>query len=448
MKPYNKELIKKTVNMAWPAIVESFFVAFAGLVDSYMVSSLGSAAVAAVGLTTQPKFISLSTFMATGVALAALVARRRGAKRQEDANRILLTALGMIVFLALLISAVMVHFAGSIIGFCGSTPETHDDAVLYFRIITSGLIFNALLVGINSAQRGAGKTRLTMRTNVTSNTTNIILNYILINGKLGFPALGIRGAAIATVLGTVVGCGMSIFSLTDPGGFIGIPYILKNRIKPALSALGDIVGVGWSVLVEQLLMRAGFLLTAIMAARLGTAAMAAHQVGMNIMSLSFSFGDGLQGAAIALIGYSLGREDRETALEYGRTCRMVGNCISAGLALLFLLSGRAMMGAFFREPHIVDLGTMIMHIMIFVTFFQISQVVYMGSLRAAGDTRFTAAAGAFSVLGVRVGVGYLCAYVLGLGLRGIWFGILGDQMSRFLLSWLRFRAGKWTKIRI
>jgi Na+-driven multidrug efflux pump len=107
-----------------------------------------------------------------------------------------------------------------------------------------------------------------------------------------------------------------------------------------------------------------------------------------------------------------------------------------------------MMGAFFREPHIVDLGTMIMHIMIFVTFFQISQVVYMGSLRAAGDTRFTAAAGAFSVLGVRVGVGYLCAYVLGLGLRGIWFGILGDQMSRFLLSWLRFRAGKWTKIRI
>ena len=84
-----KENIKITINMAWPAIIESFFTAFAGLVDSLMVSALGAEAVAAVGLTTQPKFVGLSLFFALNVAVSALVARRRGENRQEEANLIL-----------------------------------------------------------------------------------------------------------------------------------------------------------------------------------------------------------------------------------------------------------------------------------------------------------------------------------------------------------------------
>ena len=86
---YHKETLKIAVDMAWPAIVESFFVAFAGLIDSLMVSALGSYAVAAVGLTTQPKLLGLSLFFALNVAISALVARRRGEKRQDAANEIL-----------------------------------------------------------------------------------------------------------------------------------------------------------------------------------------------------------------------------------------------------------------------------------------------------------------------------------------------------------------------
>ena len=175
---FQKEKVKITIDMAWPAIVESFFVAFVGLVDSFMVSSLGAYAVAAVGLTTQPKFVGLSLFFATNVAISALVARRRGEGNQEAANRILYTSLIFIVLAAGLLSAMFVIFANPIIKFCGSTPETHDSAVLYFRIIMGGMIFNCIQMGINSAQRGAGNTKITMRTNVTSNTINIIFNYL------------------------------------------------------------------------------------------------------------------------------------------------------------------------------------------------------------------------------------------------------------------------------
>ncbi|MDE7269778.1 MAG: MATE family efflux transporter, partial [Acetatifactor sp.] len=111
--------------MAWPAIVESFFVAFAGLVDSLMVSSLGKSAVAAVGLTTQPKFMGMSLFIASGVALSALVARRRGQDKKRDANEILITALIFVAVAAIVLGVLFVALASPIISLCGSSSDTH-----------------------------------------------------------------------------------------------------------------------------------------------------------------------------------------------------------------------------------------------------------------------------------------------------------------------------------
>ncbi len=445
---HSKENIRITFNMAWPSIIESFFVAFAGLVDSLMVSSLGSYAVAAVGLTTQPKFIGLSLFFALNVAISALVARRRGEERPEEANRILSTAVVFIIAAAVVLSILFVALAGPIIRLCGSTPETHDSAVAYFKIIMGGMIFNCIQMGINSAQRGAGNTKITMRTNVTSNTVNIIFNYLLIGGHFGFPALGIHGAALATVLGTVVACIMSILSILKPNGFISIPYIMKNRVFPAARSFLNLVKVGYSVFFEQLLMRIGFMMTAIMAAKQGTDAMAAHQVGMNIMGLSFSFGDGLQAAAVALIGRSLGAGDEKLAKEYGSICRMFGGIISVCLAVLYFAGAGTLMRLFFEEEHIVTIGVSIMRIIIFVVAFQISQVVYMGCLRGAGDTFYTAVASTISVTFIRTAGSYLGGYVFGLGIVGIWLGVLADQISRFLFASTRFKKGKWTQIKI
>lgn len=406
--------------------MESFFIAFAGLVDSLMVSSLGSYAVAAVGLTTQPKLLGLAFFFALNVSISALVARRRGEQRQGAANETLVTALVFIILAAAAFSVGFVAFASPIIHLCGSTAETHNGAVTYFRIIMGGMIFNCIQMGINSAQRGAGNTKITMRTNVTSNTINIILNYLLINGHFGFPALGIQGAALATVTGTVVGCVMSILSITKQDGFLNLGYILKNKIKPTLAAFISLVRVGYSVFFEQVFMRIGFMMTAIMAAKQGTDAMAAHQVGMNIMSLSFAFGDGLQSAAVALIGAG----------------------IAVCLVAIYLFGGRWLYSLFFEEQHIIEIGVSIIHVIIFVVIFQICQVIYMGCLRGAGDTLYTAVASMISVTFIRTIVSYLGGYTLGLGIVGIWFGVLADQMSRFIFATIRFKQGKWVKIKI
>ena len=132
---YNGDDIKKTLDMAWPAMLESFFAAFAGLIDSLMVSSLGYDAVAAVGLTTQPKFMGLSLFIAANVSISALVARRNGEGKREEANRIFSTFLAFITVTAVVLSVLLVLFADPIIRLCGSEEMTHDNAVLYFKII-------------------------------------------------------------------------------------------------------------------------------------------------------------------------------------------------------------------------------------------------------------------------------------------------------------------------
>ncbi|MCR4792729.1 MAG: MATE family efflux transporter [Lachnospiraceae bacterium] len=444
----DKSLIKETISIAWPAVIESFFVAFVGLIDSYMVSGLGSNAVAAIGLTTQPKFMGLSMFFAINVSLSALVARRKGEDRKEDANRILVSGILFILIAAVIISTVLVSTADGIIRFCGSNEDTHDLAIIYFRIIMGGMIFNCLQMGINSSQRGAGNTRITMRTNLASNTVNVIFNYLLIGGKLGFPALGVRGAALATVLGTVVACVMSIMSLFKNDCFVSIPYIMKNKILPRLDAFKALIKVGYSVFFEQLLMRVGFMATSIMAAKMGTASMAAHQVGMNIMGLSFSFGDGLQATAVALIGRSLGQKDEALAKEYGRTCRMLGLIISFFLACIYFFGGHAIMSVFFEEADIVKIGVDITRIIIIVVIFQVSQVIYMGCLRGAGDTGYTALASIISVTVIRTAFSYMFGYILGFGINGVWMGILADQVSRFIFGSVRFRQGKWTKIKI
>ena len=453
-KGYSRENFRNVINMAWPAIIESFVVAFAGLVDSFMVSRLGSYAVAAVGLTTQPKFVGLAMFFAINVSISALVARRYGEKDRKNANQVFVTAMRFVIIASIVLSVIFVVGADPIIELCGSSEEgekelaTHEAAVTYFRIIMGGMIFNCVQMAVNSAQRGSGNTKITMKTNVTSNAVNIVLNYLLIEGHCGFPAWGIKGAALATVLGTVVSSIMSIISISGKETFISIPFIISEKIKSSWAAFKSLVRIGYGIFFEQILMRIGFMATALMAAKKGMDAMAAHQVGMNLMGLTFSFGDGLQAAAVALIGRSLGEGKPELAKDYGKTCKALGMMIASVLILVYFFGARPLMSMFFEEEHIIEIGVSIMRVILFVVLFQIIQVIYMGCLRGAGDTLYTAFAATMSVTVMRTLVSWLCGFVFDLGIVGIWFGVLADQVSRFTFASLRYKMGKWVKIKI
>lgn len=448
MKKYDKSTVSTTLSIAVPAMVESISSAVTSLVDSLMVSSLGANAVAAIGLTGQPKFLALVPLSGITTATTTLVARRFGEKRRDEANRIFITALTATLPLIVLISIIMYIFTPQIISFCGSEPQTHDDAVTYLRIVLCGLFLNAVQNVANSAQRGAGNTKITMRTNLTSNIVNVIFNYLLIGGNFGFPALGVKGAAIATLLGTLVAAAMSAAAVLNHHEFVSLTYILNQKMKPTIAALKNILKIGYSLFFENALMRIGLFASALMVANQGTAALAAHQVCTNILTISVSFGNGLSAAAVALVGRSLGEKNPELAKEYGRTCQMIGYVLTAFVAVLFITFGKSILSMFFKEEHIIEIGFSILKIIIFIVALQISHLIYFGCLRGAGDITYTTVIAVTGIVIIRPAIGYLLGYTLGLGINGIWLGILADHIVRYIIGFTRFKKGKWTEIKI
>ena len=443
-----RAMTRKAVSVAWPAMAESFFVTLAGMIDTMMVSSLGTYAVAAVGLTNQPKFIGLTLFMGINIAVSALVARRKGEQRQENANEILLTSLGMTVLLCAAISVIFVVFAPQIMTMAGSNADTHEAAVEYFRIIMGGIFFSVLTMVINAAQRGSGNTRLSMTTNLTSSIVNVFFNYLLIGGNLGFPAWGIRGAAVATVLGSVVSAGMAVFSLFRPHSYVRIPEMIRRKLRWTRESARAIWNIAYNSSLENIAMRVGFVATAVIAARLGTDEFAAHNVGMSLLSLGFAFADGMQVAAVALSGEALGAGHKDEAREYARICQRIGFLISVALAALLLVGGRWFNSLYFQDDKVLDMGVMISRYIMVIVLLQISQIIYTGCLRAAGDVRYTLRVALLSVTVIRTAVTALLVLGLNLGLHGIWLGILSDQLSRFTLMRRRFRQGKWVDLKI
>lgn len=445
--PADHALLSRAVKTAWPAAVESFFSAISGFIDTAMVGTISTAAISAVGLTTQPKFIGLAIFFSLNVAVSAIVSRRKGEGNRDAANRTLRMALFATGILTLIVTALFLIFAPQIITLAGAKSDTHADATLYLRIIMGGMVFNVFSMVINAAQRGVGNTKIAMRTNLVSNAVNVCLNWLLIGGNLGFPALGIKGAAIATVCGTVVACIMSICSILDPHGFLSLRCRIPGTGFDRDSARG-LLKVGSSTLVEQLFMRFGFMMYALIIANLGTNEFAAHQIGMNVISISFSFADGLSAAAVTLVGQSLGERRRDLAKIFGSICQRIGVICSSVLAVIFVLLGRHIFRIFSSETVILDYGEQIMRIVAVVVFLQIAQVICSGCLRGAGDTKFTAIVSFVSIAVIRPLSCWLLCYPLGLGLIGAWVSLLFDQICRFTLTSIRFRSGKWMNIRL
>ena len=439
---------KRALQIAWPSVLESFFIALAGLIDTFMVSSIGPNAVAAIGLTTQPKFIALSFFIAISVSVSALVARRKGEEDKKMANQTMVTAMIIALLLCLIISSVFVIFTPQILKLSGSSPDTHDLGVSYFRIIMGGLIFNVISMTINAGQRGSGNTQIAFTTNLVSSLINILFNYLLINGNLGFPKLGVAGAGLATVLGAVVAAIMSFSSLFRRSSYMSFKLIKKYALGFSNFIFKEILALGSNIFIENIAARIGFLVTAITAAKLGTDQFAAHNVGMNLLSLSFSFGDGMQVAAVALTGNALGARKKDEAIKYGKTCQEIGLSISIIISIILVLFRKNIFRMFFDDEKIIAMGSIITFYLIFIVIFQISQIIFGGALRAAGDVKYTLAVSLISITFIRSAATLFFVNVLHLGIQGIWMGIMADQISRFVGLWTRFRKGDWVNIEI
>ena len=444
--PETKQVYKNAIDMAWPSAIESVLVGLVSAIDTMMVGSLGAGAIAAVGITNQPKFILLAIIFSLNVGVTAIVARRRGAKDRKGANRCLRQALVISVSLAFILSIIGFAFARPMLLFAGAQADVIDYAVTYFRIIAIGNFFTSVSLTINAAQRGSGNTKISMRTNIVANIVNVTFNYLLINGHLGFPRLGVTGAAIATMLGNIVAFSMSVRSITKADGFLHVK--LRSNWKLDKETIKGLAGISSSSFIEQICMRVGFLVTTMLVASLGTIAFATHQICMNMVNLSFTFGDGLGVGSSALVGQNLGAKRPDMATIYSKTIQRIALTIGAVLFLIFIFGRHFLVDLFTDEAPIIQIGGQILIIVAMMSPLQTVSVVIGGTLRGAGDTKFVAYSSLISIGIVRPLTTWLFCYPLGFGIIGAWFSFMTDQCLRLVINSWRFKTGKWTKIRI
>lgn len=448
LKPY----YSKAVHIAWPAALEGLLISVINSVDMMMVGTIGPAAIAAVGLTAQPRMIMLVLSQSLNVGTTAIIARRKGAGDEAGVRSCLEQSMYISALIGLLISLIGFFLAEPFMLLAGANPDTLDMSVTYFKIISLGFIPNSIHLCICAAFRGLGKTRMTMVTHLLSNVINLVFNYFLIGGKLGFPRLGVTGAAIATLIGTLAAFMVSLWFAAR----IDSPFHYRLR-KPAFDrqTLSGLFRVGGSSVSEAGFLRIGFLITTRIIASLGTVALAAFHIVTQVTSLSFTLGDGVSAAGVSMVGQSLGEGNEKNARMYIAVTRHISILVSVVLMMLMFFFRRDLAALFTVDEALISAASAGFLVVIPAMLPQNGRVVYAGCLRGAGDVQYVAYTSLIGVGILRPLLTYLFCFPLAPLLpalqftaTGPWFAFLIDALVRSKLLSDRVRSGRWAKVQL
>lgn len=444
--PPTNNLLKRILRISLPAAAEIFLIGLITMIDTMMVGSLGKEAIASVSITNQPVFITLTFCMGINAGVIAIISRRRGENDPEGANRVLRQALVVGTIISLIISSLSYFLAEPLLLLAGSKADTIDNSILYFRIVSTALFFNYIRLIITSALRACGNTKITLIVNIAANIVNIFLNYCLIGGNLGFPAWGVAGAAIATVIGNFVAFVISIIAITRDTSFLRIR--LKDDWRLDRKTLSNLFSVSSGAFVEQIFVRIGFFISARIVNDLGTYYVAVNTITQSVISLSFNIADGFAIGVSSLVGQSLGEKKQEVAFAYGRLSQILGIGISVVMLVATIVLRTPLAKAFSDEADVIRAATKLLLFGSIVIIPQSIQWITTGILRGSGDTKYTARTSMISIMIIRPGLSYLFCYPLGLGLYGAWFGMILDQTIRFCFNNYRFVNLRWARIEV
>ena len=442
----SRMLYKDIFRIASPTCIELALTSLVSMVDLMMVGNLGTEAISAVGLTTQPKFILMTMVMSMNVGATALVSQSKGAGNQHKANVYMRQALIMNLVLAVVLSIIGFFSAKALVLFMGAeTPNILKEGTIYLQIQMASFVFFAITSTITAVLRGIGISKTAMYYNSIANLVNIILNYLLINGHFGFPRMGVAGASLATGISQVVACILAVAALTNKDGFLHIS--LKDDFKPKLAQCKEISSIGLPAALEQMMMRAGTMIFSRTIASLGTLEFAAHQILMNIQTLTMMNGQVFSVSATSLMGQSIGKKRYDMAQLYTSRCQRSGTTVAIVLGLVFVVFGRQLSSLYTNDADCIAICISILWIVALIQPFQSAQFIVAGALRGAGDTKFAAKLTFFTVMLLRPGLAILAVNVFGLGLPGAWLAISADQGLRAIVIMGRYYSGRWKQLK-
>lgn len=423
-----------------PMVLEMLMESIFAIVDIFFVSKLGSDAVAAVGLTESLLTIIYAVAMGLGVSVTAVVSRRIGEKKRDEANRTAYQGILTGLFASIIFGIPCIIYAEKILGLMGASSEA----------ISIGSGFTAVLLGsngvimmlfiINAIFRGAGDAAIAMRVLWMANIINIVLDPCLIFGWGPFPEMGVTGAAVATTIGRGAAVLYQIYLLKKGAGQI---RILKRHLKPVLSIIFNLVKISMGGIGQHLIATISWVFLARIMADFGSDALAGYTIAIRIIIFTLLPSWGMSNAASTLVGQNLGAGRPERA-EKAAWITAVSNMVFLGaIAFLFIIIPETFMRIFTDNPEVIKTGNITLRILGYAYVFYALEMVMAQSLNGAGDTVTPTLINFIAFWIIEIPLAYILAKHLGMKEAGICTAIaISDTIAAFLAAYL-FKRGKW-----
>ncbi len=320
--------------LAWPVILSFGLDSILGLASMLMVGRLGAEAVGAVGLASQILGAVRAGIAAVGTGTVALVARYIGASDRDSAEEVLKQSVVFGVLVSTVIAIPVIVFARPLMGLFQVKGAMADMGARYLQVVMLSEPFQGIFLMCASALRGAGDTRTPLWIGGIIDVVAIFFNYVLIFGKFGFPALGVDGSAVATLLAISIGGMLFFYALSIDGMVLNFRW---KGLWPDFGLGRRILSVGNPAAIEQLIIQFGFVAYVGFVARYGEKEVAAYFIGVRILALSFLPGFGFSAASATLVGQGLGAGDPKFSRKAGWESTGMAIVLMTAMGLLFIV---------------------------------------------------------------------------------------------------------------
>ena len=409
-----------------------------GVADNMMVGRLGAIPLAAASLANAVFFLLLTFGIGVSYAITPLVAAADGEENKSKIAEILKHGL-VINTVAGIILFVIVLLGSGTLNYMNQPEEVVILAIPYLLIITFSILPFMFFQTYRQFAEGLSNTKQAMFITVFANGINVILNYILIFGKLGFPALGLMGAGYATLISRIIMALMMAWYIYSNKRFseYRIGFQLRNFSKiifRKMLAIGIPAGMQFAFEVSA------FAGAAIMIGWISAEALAAHQVAINLASISYMMASGLSAAATVRVGNQLGRKDILMLRRAAFSIYMMVLLFMSAWAIIFFVGRYFLPSLYISDPEVIQQAAILV---VIAGLFQLSdgvQVVSLGVLRGLADVKIPTWLTLFAYWGLGLPIGYYLGFPLDWGAEGIWYGLLVGLTVVGLALFIRFNT--------
>ena len=454
----DREKGEEAFDLAVPAMVTGGLRTLLRTADFFMVSvAAGGSAVAALEFGFQYYFIPFGLALALTSGTISVVSRLKGADRHRRADFAIKQSLWLSILLSVPITALTWVYAEPMIDLLTNDPVAIEEGAVYLQIVMLSVAFRFWGMIAARALAGAGNTRTPMYVRLLTLPTNIVVNAVLIFGLLGFPALGVAGAAIGTAVANALAAG--IFFVLLVSGKYSVQLHLGGK-QWDWSIASEIVRVAVPLAGTRLSRTFGRFPFLFVLAVLGSEVVAAYAIGRRVMLLALMPAWGYSTASSTLVGQAIGAGQGDEAAEYGWQTLRIALVTQLIIAVAIFAAARPIAAAF----DAADLDLTVTFIRVFglgVAAFSVSRTL-RGGLRGAGDTSWPFYGGLLSTYVVRLPIAFAALPAtfavtvpllgvtltpgLGWALPAIYVAIVADMYTRAAVNFVRFRSGKWREI--